>query len=515
MGIVWLAQDTKLERSVALKFLPETLRLDAAARDELKRETRRSLDLTHPNLVRIYDFVENEELAAIAMEYVDGLTLSDLRVQRPATRFEVEELGPWLVELCRALDYAHHSACCVHRDLKPSNLMLTSRGNLKVADFGISCSLQNTAARVSAWTSTGGTLGYMSPQQLRGELAATSDDIYSLGATLFELLTGKPPFHSGDISFQIREVPAKSVHAQRAELGGDTAPIPQVWEDVIAACLAKSAHERPVSAVDVLQRLGLAHPHSALPAEMPTLRDLPVSSGAPPKPRLARKKLLLVLPLLLATAASLALVVRQPSHPVAPKIFPVAQVPVASPAFPSPALPVAPAEEEAAPEDPAPVPAVEQPSVPQVAMPPVEIPAESVTSLPPETLPVPVFVEESTPGSFAATPPSPSGSINVESQPAGAEIFCDGVSMGRAPLALNREPGTYVLTAKFEGRTARPRNAVVTDSGKETVRFIFERQASSTTRRTAKKKPAPEESAFTKIGRSIKNIFTNDKPKKN
>jgi len=257
MGVVWKARDETLERTVALKFLPDLFFLDAAARDDLKRETRRCLDLTHPHIVRIHDFVEDEEMAAIAMEYVDGPNLSQLRVERASRYFAPEELNLWVTGLCAALDYAHNSGLCVHRDLKPSNLMINSRGALKITDFGIACSMHNTAARVSAWSSTGGTLGYMSPQQLMGDLTSPSDDLYSVGATLYELLTGKPPFYNGDVSTQIREVVPESVTARRQKLGLPGQPIPAVWEETIAACLAKNLRQRPASAGEIAQRLGL------------------------------------------------------------------------------------------------------------------------------------------------------------------------------------------------------------------------------------------------------------------
>jgi serine/threonine protein kinase len=290
MGVVWLANDSRLERLVALKFLPEMFFLDAAARDELKRETRRSLELTHPNVVRIYDFVEDDEAAAISMEYIDGHTLSHLRVERPNRCFETDEMHGWIADICRALDYAHREAHAVHRDLKPANLMVTQRGVLKVADFGIACSMQNTAARVSAWSSSGGTLGYMSPQQLQGELSAPSDDIYSVGATLYELLTSKPPFYSGDISLQIRSVTPESISDRRRALGVEGAPVPLVWEQTIAACLAKSPRERPATAGEIVRLLGIdPSAISTLPTsdDMATVADLsdlrePVSGGRGP-----------------------------------------------------------------------------------------------------------------------------------------------------------------------------------------------------------------------------------------
>src|SRR6202171_316300 len=131
MGIVWLARDDRLNRLVALKLVPESVSLDASAQEDLKRETRKSLLLTHPNIVRIFDFIEDEHSAAISMEYVDGATLSSLRVRKPSKCFEVEEVAPRVASLCNALTYAHESAGLVHRDLKPANLMVNSRAELK------------------------------------------------------------------------------------------------------------------------------------------------------------------------------------------------------------------------------------------------------------------------------------------------------------------------------------------------------------------------------------------------
>ena len=137
MGIVWLAHDEELERDVALKFLPDLIIHDAAVLSDLKRETRRSLELTHKNIVRIYDFVHDERSACISMEYIDGETLSNLRAEKEQKVFEPNELSGWTIQLCDALDYAHNHAKIIHRDLKPANLMVNKSGNLKVSDFGI------------------------------------------------------------------------------------------------------------------------------------------------------------------------------------------------------------------------------------------------------------------------------------------------------------------------------------------------------------------------------------------
>src|ERR1700731_3976878 len=257
MGVVWLARDDVLERDVALKFLPELVNFDRAMLNELKRETNRSLELTHKNIVRIYDFVNDENTACISMEYIDGDTLSNIRADRESKVFECWELGNWTKQLCEALDYAHTHAQVVHRDLKPSNLMVNQRGNLKVADFGIARSLSDSVSMATMGRHTSGTLVYMSPQQLDGGRGTSLDDIYSLGATLYDLLTSKPPFYSGNIDRQIHERVPPPMTERRRDLNIEPASVPAIWEEVVAACLQKDPAKRTQSAVEVANRLQL------------------------------------------------------------------------------------------------------------------------------------------------------------------------------------------------------------------------------------------------------------------
>jgi serine/threonine protein kinase len=254
MAVVWLAWDEKLERDVALKFLPEAIVWDAAAVDILKREASRSLELTHPNIVRIYDFMEEGRIAAISMEYVDGETLSSLRLQKPERVFETADLAPWMEQLCSALDYAHQAARFVHLDIKPSNLMANGKGIQKLADFGISRRITDTITRVTG-KNAAGTILYMSPQQMRGETPCVSDDLYSVGATLYELLTSAPPFYTGDIFHQVANVAPPSIAERRKQFGITGKAIPSEWEQAIASCLSKSPQGRPKSAGELARRL--------------------------------------------------------------------------------------------------------------------------------------------------------------------------------------------------------------------------------------------------------------------
>jgi predicted Ser/Thr protein kinase len=257
MGVVWLAHDERLDRLVALKFLSDVIQCDPSALDDLKKETRRCLELTHPNIVRIYDFVKDDQAAAISMEYIDGKTLTSCRLGLERRVLEVDELRGWLLQACQALQYAHEDVGVVHRDLKPGNLMLTSRGQMKITDFGIARSVSDSLSKVTMRRGTSGTLAYMSPQQMNGDLPRVTDDIYALGATIYELLTGKPPFHRGDITHQARTSVPASMTERRKEFGLSGQPIPPEWEHTLAACLEKMPDLRPASMNELSERLGL------------------------------------------------------------------------------------------------------------------------------------------------------------------------------------------------------------------------------------------------------------------
>ena len=260
MGTVWLAQDNHLQESVALKFLPPQIRFDPAAISMLRKETSRSRKLSHPNIIRSHDFHQHEgEDPFIAMEYVEGHTLHALRFQQPREIFSWDKLTPWTRQLCDALDYAH-SEKIIHRDLKPSNLMLDTGGRLKLADFGIATVISDSVTRLSG--NIAGTPLYMSPQQMDGKAPQPTDDIYSLGATLYELLTGTPPFHTGQIVHQVLHNEPEPPSERLAEFKLHN-EIPPDVEAMIMACLAKDAARRPQSARAVADWIGLQPPPHA------------------------------------------------------------------------------------------------------------------------------------------------------------------------------------------------------------------------------------------------------------
>jgi serine/threonine protein kinase len=279
MGLVWLAQDEELAEQIALKFLPETVRLDAATLEELKRETRRSRKLAHPNIVKVYDMVSDASAAAISMEFINGETLSGIRARQPDLCFQADQIAPWVKQLLNAMSYAHEEARVVHRDLKPANVMVDLNGRVKVTDFGISSSINEKASRVTMPRGTSGTMAYMSPQQAMGKPPSVQDDIYALGATLFELLTSKPPFFRGDILTQVWEVNPPTVSERRAEFELPGEDIPPAWEETLAACLAKEPEQRPQSMAEVAERLELVAHHHPVHVTMPRIVAAP-----PPEP---------------------------------------------------------------------------------------------------------------------------------------------------------------------------------------------------------------------------------------
>ena len=265
MGVVWLVQDEVLRIPLALKMIPDDLASSDDHLEGLRKEVLRGIALTHPGIVRIYSFEREEGSAAISMEYVDGESLADLKVRQPDHCFEPEQLRPWLEQLCAVLDYAHREARIAHRDLKPRNVMITREGRLKVADFGIASSLSEETCGISVRNDSSGTPPYMSPQQAMGERPVIADDIYSLGATLYDLLTGKPPFYRGNIIAQVLQEPPAAMQERRTELGvADRPAIPAQWERMIAACLAKQPEDRPPSGAALLQLLDTS-PHALVP----------------------------------------------------------------------------------------------------------------------------------------------------------------------------------------------------------------------------------------------------------
>jgi serine/threonine-protein kinase len=266
MGEVFLAEDTRLHRRVALKFLNQTFREDQDAHDRLVREARAASQLSQANIVAIHAIEETDDHLFIAMEYVEGQSLREL-------------IKSGAVGQDRALDFARqilvalsaaHDKDIVHRDIKSDNIKVTSKGQVKVLDFGLARSVG--ATEVTRFGSSVGTPAYMSPEQVQGETADHRSDLFSLGVVFFEMLTGHRPFkgkHESALTYSIvNEEP-------------DVSDVPAGLQTIMNKLLAKNREQRYQSAADVLTDLDRMRAGSA-PAARPTSKGrwaLPVIAG--------------------------------------------------------------------------------------------------------------------------------------------------------------------------------------------------------------------------------------------
>ena len=247
MGLVYRARDTKLERDVALKIISDELRSHPVAMQLFLDEAKALAQLNHPNIVGVYD--QNEEMGVtyMVMELVEGQTLEEILLQRG--RLPVSEALEIIDQLCAGLAYAHERKV-IHRDIKPANIFLTHDRTVKLGDFGLAHVMREIAIRR---TEIRGTPLYMAPEQVTGTDIDRRADLYAVGCTLFEMLTGAPPFTDGDIMFQ-------QLHSAPPRPSSKVGGLPPALDALVLSCLEKDRRARIDSATLIRERLKTVRP---------------------------------------------------------------------------------------------------------------------------------------------------------------------------------------------------------------------------------------------------------------
>ncbi len=302
MGVVYKARDTRLDRTVALKFLPPRLLCDAEARERFEHEARAASALNHPNIATIYEIDEADGRCFISIEYLEGGSLKQVIEKDPS----IKDVLDLLIQVSEGLAAAHESGV-VHRDLKPDNIMLTARGKAKITDFGLA--KLKGATKVTKTGTTLGTLQYMSPEQLQGEEVDRRGDVFSLGVVFYRMITGKMPFKGDNEAAIINAILGDTPEP----LARYKADVPEGLERIAEKALAKDKTERYQHADDLAADLR----HERRLLETGSTRVMQGShgplTGSPAPASSGRKLLPILLPAVIVSAAIILILVFEPS----------------------------------------------------------------------------------------------------------------------------------------------------------------------------------------------------------
>ncbi|MGM0557473.1 MAG: protein kinase domain-containing protein [Myxococcota bacterium] len=287
MGVVVRARDTLLNRDVAIKILTPELQGSSEAERIFLTEARSMAKLSHANLVAVHDVISEDGHSMMVVEFITGKNLEELiRAKGSLSQKAVINIG---IQVCRVIDYLH-SEGVIHRDLKPANLMIEGDGKVKLIDFGLARSLEQIAHR---GTKIRGTPAYMAPEQVLGDDLSAATDIYQIGVTLFEALTGELPFAKGDVAYQ-------HVHKEPPTTEATGNNIFPALAELVDSCLAKDPTERPESAKMLMEELqavkqiltsgrisavqlsesGISRDSAGQPASTPQPADISGTTGA-------------------------------------------------------------------------------------------------------------------------------------------------------------------------------------------------------------------------------------------
>jgi serine/threonine protein kinase/Tfp pilus assembly protein PilF len=245
MGVVYKAEDTKLNRTVALKFLPPEWTLNDEAKKRFMREAQAAAALDHPNICTVYEIDEFEGRTFISMAYIKGQTLKHKMESGP---LEIQDAQGLILQIALGLNEAHQNGI-VHRDIKPANIMITEKGLAKIMDFGLA--KLETGADITKTITIMGTVAYMSPEQARGGKVDIRSDIWSLGVLFYELLTGQLPFGRDTYQASLYAI----MHKDPESLSSHRSGIPEMFEMVIKKSLEKDLSRRYQSLLDFIQDL--------------------------------------------------------------------------------------------------------------------------------------------------------------------------------------------------------------------------------------------------------------------